>query len=129
MKTFATTVTAAYVVGIAFAAAAKPQGVQQPSGVPVPNDAIVQGCFSSSGDLQFVTVPQWNSRGSCGVDTCQKMGKLVAATTGGKECWCGDKYPARNTVVEDNNCNIPCTGFGDDACMYSIPSSCHSCAR
>ncbi len=95
-------------------------GVEQPSATPQANTPVVQGCFSSSGELTFVSNETYNSRGRCGTELCnQKYGKYVGASTQGKECWCGDKYPPKSALVDDSNCNAPCTGYGQDACSFS----------
>lgn len=91
-------------------------GVEQPSTAPVNGAQTVQGCFSSSGDLIFNATLTFNTIGSCAHDTCKPLGKAVAGTTGGSDCWCGDKYPPKNTLANDTDCNIGCTGFNPQAC-------------
>lgn len=78
-----------------------------------------QGCFNSSGDLELVNenLP-FNSDGKCG-ELCQSKDKAVGATTGSQECWCGDEYPPVANLVDDSECNLPCTGFEDVACKSS----------
>lgn len=91
-------------------------GVEQPSSTPIYLQPVVQGCFSSSGDLVFNSTQTFNSRGECGLTICQSLGKYVAATTEGSKCYCGDSYPPNSTLVEDKYCNTPCTGYDKDAC-------------
>ena len=123
MKSAAATFVAASLLALAAATPSPAKGKEQPSAPPVPSDAIVQGCYSSHGQLVFVSSETYNSRGKCGVDICQKaLKKPVAATTNGRDCFCGDKYPSKATLADDKNCNIPCTGFGDDACTSRLPS-------
>ncbi|KIH93908.1 cell wall integrity and stress response component [Sporothrix brasiliensis 5110] len=100
----------------AAAATATKMGVEQPSSPPIYMQPVVQGCFSSSGDLVFNSSQPFNSRGACGGTVCQAMGKAVAASTEGSKCYCGDSYPPNSTLVDDKYCNAPCTGFGQDAC-------------
>lgn len=119
MKSFFNTMTALVAVGVV----ALPDhlaralvAVEEPSGVPQPMVPVVQGCFSSSGDLEFNSAPKYNSKDECGNKLCQKLGKKVAATTQGQKCYCGDSYPPKSTLVDDKMCNISCTGFGEQAC-------------
>ncbi|CAK7563372.1 MAG: hypothetical protein SEPTF4163_001240 [Sporothrix epigloea] len=101
---------------VAAAATTTKMGVEQPSSAPIYKQPVVQGCFSSAGDLVFNSSQAFNSRGECGQTICQAMGKAVAASTEGSKCYCGDSYPPNSTLVEDKYCNAPCTGFGQDAC-------------
>lgn len=51
------------------------------------------------------------------MDICNKiLGKAVGATSGGNQCFCGDTYPPENTRVEDEKCNVGCTGYDLEAC-------------
>lgn len=109
-------VTAAGFISAAAAATTTKMGVEQPSSTPIYMQPVVQGCFSSSGDLVFNSTQPFNSRGQCGQTVCQAMGKAVAASTEGSKCYCGDSYPPNSTLVDDKYCNAPCTGFGTDAC-------------
>lgn len=85
--------------------------------MPRLNDPVVQGCFSSPGELVYWGTPEYNSKDSCARATCKElMGKPVAATMGGNMCFCGDKYPPKAALVNDTNCNIGCAGFDWDAC-------------
>ncbi|OAA65288.1 wsc domain protein [Niveomyces insectorum RCEF 264] len=107
---------AAHMVTAATAATPAKQGVEQPSSSPVYLQPVVQGCFSSPGDLVLNSTQPFNSRGKCGGEICQPMGKLVGASTLGTKCYCGDSYPPKESLVDDKFCNTPCTGFGQDAC-------------
>lgn len=105
----------------AFAAAASAatttsMGVEQPSSAPIYKQPVVQGCFSSAGDLVYNSTQTYNSRGECGQTICQALGYYVAASTEGDKCYCGNTYPSNSTLVDDSNCNTPCTGYGQDAC-------------
>lgn len=107
---------AAGFVASAEAATATKMGVEQPSSTPIYMQPVVQGCFSSAGDLVFNSTQPFNSRGQCGQTICQAMGKWVAASTQGSKCYCGDSYPPKSNLVDDKFCDTPCTGFGTDAC-------------
>ncbi|CAK7210338.1 hypothetical protein SBRCBS47491_000744 [Sporothrix bragantina] len=110
-------VTAAgFAASVTAAATTTKMGVEQPSSTPIYMQPVVQGCFSSSGDLVFNSTQAFNSRGECGQTICQAMGKAVGASTEGSKCYCGDSYPPNSTLVDDKYCNAPCTGFGQDAC-------------
>lgn len=103
----------------AAAAATTASGVEEPSSTPILNAQIVQGCFKSQGELKFNSTPAWNSKSSCAFEICFASGKKVAGTSGGNECYCGDKYPPESTLVDDDKCNTPCAGYGQQACMLA----------
>ncbi|KAH6847650.1 hypothetical protein B0I37DRAFT_354369 [Chaetomium sp. MPI-CAGE-AT-0009] len=92
------------------------KGVQQPIEPPTLTGSTIQGCFKSSGKLKFQKVIEWNTIGSCGNDLCRAEGFKVGGTTGGNQCWCGDKYPPKEDLVDAKNCDVGCTGFGEHAC-------------
>lgn len=98
-------------------------GVEEPSSKPMLGLPVVQGCFSDSGDLKFDSTPEFNSKSKCGTDICKKKGKAVAATMGGNQCFCGDKYPPKAALANDTDCNIGCSGFGEQACQSPTDGS------
>ena len=95
------------------------KGVEEASAAPTLNAQVVQGCFSSQGVLKFNSTPQWNSKSSCAHDICFAAGKKVAGTSAGNECYCGDKYPPKSSLVDDKKCNSPCAGYDWDACTLT----------
>jgi cell wall integrity and stress response component len=105
----------------AFASQTTAKGIEEPSAKPTLNVAVVQGCFSSPGELEFWGTIEFNSKDECGVKACKaKLNKPVAATMGGNMCYCGDKYPPKAALVNDSNCNTGCSGYDFDACTYSV---------
>lgn len=95
-------------------------GIQSPSAQPTLGTQISQGCFSSWGDLIYNATQKFNSMGKCATEICYDGGFNVAAMTGGSECYCGSKYPPKDTVVDDDKCNTPCPGYGQEACQCPI---------
>lgn len=87
------------------------------------NVAKVQGCYSHPGELVAIGVIPYNSKDECSVKNCKAQGKAVAATMGGAECFCGDKYPPHEAQVEDSKCDMACTGWPYEACAYPKSSS------
>jgi len=92
------------------------EGVEEPSAPPQVGLAVVQGCFSSQGELVSIGNLDFNSRDKCAVDNCKAKGYSVGASMGGSECYCGNKYPPKAALVNDTNCNTKCPGWGADAC-------------
>ena len=92
------------------------KGTQLPVAPATLNVVTSQGCFKSSGNLVYDSTPDWNTIGSCGNEICFAKGYAVGATTGGNQCWCGNEYPAKADLVDDKNCDVGCTGYGDQAC-------------
>jgi cell wall integrity and stress response component len=92
------------------------KGVQQPIEPPTLSGSTIQGCYKSSGKLEFQKIIEWNTIGSCGNDLCRAEGFKVGGTTGGNQCWCGNTYPPKDDLVDSKNCDVGCTGFGDHAC-------------
>lgn len=94
------------------------KGIEEPSSPPMLNTAVVQGCYSSAGELKYHSSEMFNSKSKCATDICFKLGKAVAGTMGGNQCFCGDKYPPKKALANDTDCNIGCTGFDIQACEY-----------
>lgn len=92
------------------------KGIEEPSASPTLNAAVVQGCYSSQGELVSIGTLEYNSKDKCAVENCKAQGHAVAASMGGNECYCGDKYPPKSALVNDTYCNIGCTGYDWDAC-------------
>lgn len=104
------------------AATATSSGVEEASAAPTLGAQVVQGCFSSYGDLIFNSTPTFNSKSACAFDICYALKYAVAATSAGNECYCGSEYPPEEDLTKDTNCNTPCPGYGLQACQYL-----HSC--
>lgn len=100
----------------AYAATTTAANIEEPSAAPTLGAQVVQGCFSSWGNLIFNSTPSFNSKSACAVDICYAGGFKVAATTGGNQCYCGDEYPPKDSIVDDSKCDVPCPGYGVQAC-------------
>ena len=98
---------------LAFASVAS-AGLQPPPQDPARGSDKVRGCYASKGELTLVTLSDANSRGVCN-EACRAKNKNVAATSL-DDCFCGDKYPAKSTKVDDDKCGEPCPGYGLEAC-------------
>lgn len=116
MKT--TTLLAAVIASAlpAYAATATSANLEEPSAAPTLGAQIVQGCFNSWGNLIFNSTPDFNTKSACAVDLCYAGGFKVAATSGGNQCYCGNEYPPKNSLVDDSKCDVPCPGYGVQAC-------------
>jgi cell wall integrity and stress response component len=75
------------------------------------------GCFSSAGSLESQGLYTYQSSGYC-TQICWKQSMTVAATGQGSECLCGNVPPASADLVPDSNCNMPCSGYPVQSCMY-----------
>lgn len=97
-------------------AATPTKGVEEPSSPAMLNVPVVQGCYSSAGELKYQSTELYNSKSKCASDICFKKGKAVAGTMGGNQCFCGDKYPPKLALANDTDCNLGCSGFDQQAC-------------
>lgn len=100
----------------AYAATATSANLEEPSAAPTLGAQVVQGCFNSWGNLIFNSTPDFNTKSACAVDLCYAGGFKVAATSGGNQCYCGNEYPPKNSLVDDSKCDVPCPGYGVQAC-------------
>lgn len=100
----------------AFAATATSSNIEEPSAAPTLGAQVVQGCFNSWGNLIFNSTPDFNTKSACAVELCYAGGFKVAATSGGNQCYCGNEYPPKNSIVDDSKCDVPCPGYGLQAC-------------
>ncbi|KAH8904780.1 hypothetical protein BR93DRAFT_939834 [Coniochaeta sp. PMI_546] len=121
MRSISIFMTAALLAAVpALASQTTAKGIEEPAATPTLNAAVVQGCFSSPGELVSIGTLDYNSKDKCAVENCKAQGHAVAASMGGNECYCGDKYPPKAALVNDTNCNIGCTGYDWDACGGSF---------
>lgn len=89
-------------------------GVEQTATTPILGTDTVHGCYSSLGELKLNGTDEFNSQGAC-AGACRTRNKNVAASNA-KDCYCGDKYPPKNTLVDDSECTEPCPGYDAQAC-------------
>jgi len=103
-------------LGLALLAATGAVAVINQSTPPQLSVETVYGCYSDPGDLAPYATNNSNSKGFCVTEGCKVAGSKVAATMGGNECFCGDKYPSKKYRIADSECDIPCPGFPFEAC-------------
>jgi cell wall integrity and stress response component len=95
-------------------------GKQEKAEMPKYKVATTNGCYKSPGELKVkMTKIEYNSESECGERICAKEGFLVGGSMGGMDCYCGNTYPPKEDLVEDDNCNMPCSGFGENACEFA----------
>lgn len=73
------------------------------------------GCYSKVPSLVSQAAYQFQDYGYC-TDKCSEGGYRVAALSGGKNCACSDELPVDSAKVDDDKCNIDCTGWPEDKC-------------
>ncbi|OTA95208.1 hypothetical protein M434DRAFT_69779 [Hypoxylon sp. CO27-5] len=81
---------------------------------PIVGTDTVHGCYKSVGTMKKLNTDNFNSQGAC-AGFCRKNG-YVAGASNSYDCWCGDEYPNKADLVDDDQCTEPCPGYGDDAC-------------
>lgn len=103
-------------------AAGTRQPQQRPPELPKLGQISSRGCFGSLPSNSNVIPVKYSSSGLCWY-RCQKEGKFVSVLHLNK-CFCADTYPPRLSLIEDDQCNYPCPGFGIEACggleAYSV---------
>ncbi|KAI8964169.1 hypothetical protein F5Y11DRAFT_112190 [Daldinia sp. FL1419] len=93
---------------------ANAKNLQSPPQDPVLGTDTVHGCYKSFGTMKLDQSIAFNSQGAC-TTVCRDKGRLVAATNA-NDCYCGDQYPSKSDLVDDDKCTEPCPGFGTQAC-------------
>ncbi|KAI0165162.1 hypothetical protein GGR52DRAFT_575255 [Hypoxylon sp. FL1284] len=101
---------AAVVVFASLSSATKEKPPQEPK----PGTDTVHGCYKSVGTMKMLQSFDFNSQGKC-VGLCLDK-KFTAAASNKNDCYCGNEYPNKADLVDDDKCDEPCPGFGDDAC-------------
>ncbi|KAI1452164.1 hypothetical protein F4805DRAFT_45447 [Annulohypoxylon moriforme] len=81
---------------------------------PIVGTDTVHGCYKSVGTMTHQNTDNFNSQGAC-AGLCRSK-NFVAGASNSVDCWCGDEYPNKADLVDDDQCTEPCPGFGDDAC-------------
>ncbi|KAH6993558.1 hypothetical protein EDB82DRAFT_499435 [Fusarium venenatum] len=89
--------------------------IQPPARDAVLNQATSQGCFSTlPSEAGVVQDRTFMSTGQC-LSYCQKEKKSVAVLHATK-CYCSETYPAKASLVDDDQCNLGCPGYPREAC-------------
>ncbi len=75
------------------------------------------GCFKENNPGRQLQVQVYgspnNANGKC-IAACSAAGYIFAATQYNTECWCGNYRPKQ--VVDEKNCNFPCSGNVSETC-------------
>jgi len=82
----------------------------------------LSGCFSDSNDARTLTVQvsvtggQYNnSVGSC-VPACEAAGYSIAGVEFAQQCWCDNKINNQAKTIDENSCDLPCSGNSFEYC-------------
>lgn len=92
-------------------------GLQPSPQTPIKGTDTVHGCYASKGELVLqseIKEGDFNSRGKCNI-LCRSKNQSVSATSL-DSCYCGDKYPPKSKLVDDDQCTEPCPGTDQEAC-------------
>ncbi|KAF1920660.1 hypothetical protein BDU57DRAFT_21289 [Ampelomyces quisqualis] len=73
------------------------------------------GCFATATPLENHGEWKFQSPGNCQL-ICLQEGKNVMAVSDGLNCYCGDKIPAKEWQIGDDQCDTPCAGDKSTKC-------------
>ncbi|CAI7578454.1 unnamed protein product [Penicillium glandicola] len=73
------------------------------------------GCYSDIASFKNQGPYTYQSPGYC-QDQCSKKGYKVAALSRGNMCYCGSKMPSESAKIDDDECNVPCSGWAAGSC-------------
>lgn len=73
------------------------------------------GCYSAIESFQNQGPYTYQSPGHCQAQCADKNFK-VAALSRGNMCYCGNKIPSESVKVDDDKCDIACTGWAAGSC-------------
>ncbi|KAI1770213.1 hypothetical protein F4818DRAFT_433820 [Hypoxylon cercidicola] len=90
------------------------QATEKPPESPIAGTDTVHGCYKSVGTMTSQGRIDFNTQGKC-AELCRNK-KAVAAASNSFDCYCGDAYPNKADLVDDDQCTEPCPGFGTEAC-------------
>lgn len=79
------------------------------------------GCYAHVPALTDKQQHPFQSRAHC-EDKCQKSGFRVAALTHGSTCACAHQLPKQSDLVDDDKCNVMCSGWPEEKCKSSFLS-------
>lgn len=84
------------------------------------------GCYSSVPSLTPQKDFAFVSLGWC-EDKCSSGGYRIAALSHGTKCACSNEPPSKSDKVDNDKCNLDCTGFPEDKCggddVFSVLST------
>lgn len=110
---------AAVAAGSLFSTAAAIPGSKTQSSTPTYTGALhamkSKGCFSSSEPLEDQGSYTFQTQGNC-QPICVGLEYTVMALVNGSNCFCGNKIPSKDSLVDDDKCNTPCNGYDQDNC-------------
>ncbi|ANB11709.1 Slg1p [Sugiyamaella lignohabitans] len=86
-----------------------------------------QGCYNSAGSMVSNGTYTWQSKSHCST-ACSALGYSIIATHNGNECYCGNSLPPSSDKVDQNQCNVVCTGYGNEMCGSASTFSVYSIA-
>ncbi|KAI0838345.1 hypothetical protein F5Y06DRAFT_44711 [Hypoxylon sp. FL0890] len=102
------------VVAVLALASVSSATTEKPAQSPIAGTDTVHGCYKSVGTMKKLNTDTFNSQGAC-AGFCRDN-NYVAGASNSYDCWCGDEYPNKADLVDDDECTEPCPGYGDDAC-------------
>ncbi|KAL5379880.1 hypothetical protein DPSP01_008162 [Paraphaeosphaeria sporulosa] len=73
------------------------------------------GCFATGVPLEDHGKGKFVTAGSC-QQICVQLDKNVLGLSDGERCWCGDKFPPRDTKIDDKKCTSMCSGDDTTVC-------------
>lgn len=73
------------------------------------------GCFNDKGGLKQHSSHGFMTNGMCR-GNCKEDGYTYAGTSKNGQCWCGDKLPSKDAILDNGDCDKPCQGYGEEPC-------------
>jgi cell wall integrity and stress response component len=89
--------------------------IPTPTATVAVNAMETMGCFETGVPLEDHGKGKFVSAGSC-QQICVGLDKDVLGLSEGDHCWCGDKYPPKDTKVDDKKCTSMCSGDDRTVC-------------
>lgn len=73
------------------------------------------GCYAHVPGLTDKQQHPFQSRANC-EEKCQRSGFRIAALSHGSVCACGHDLPKQSELVDDERCNVMCSGWPEEKC-------------
>lgn len=89
--------------------------------IPTPTATVrvsamsTMGCFATGVPLEDHGKGNFVTAGSC-QQICVQLDKNVLGLSDGERCWCGDKFPPKDTKIDNKKCTSMCSGDDTTVC-------------
>lgn len=77
------------------------------------------GCYGSSQGMVWAGNYNYMTSSICQI-YCLNLNMAAMGTSAGTDCYCGQYAPPLAAKLDSSKCNVNCTGYGLEMCMFIV---------